>query len=148
MRTALFRLASNRNSSAAERWLGKPGIVVAWLGFLLAIVTPPHGFGVPVCFVQSATGLPCLGCGLSRSLSCGLRGMFAESWHYHPMGLGILIIFVFITAQSLLPGYLRSRLKEWMNARSTILNAAYLGFVILFVCYGVIRVLTSALSAS
>ena len=40
---------------------------------------------------------------MTRSLSCGIRGMFLESWEYHPMGLFVLALFVVTAAQSLFP---------------------------------------------
>jgi len=65
--------------------LGKPCLFAAWSGLFLAAVTPPHGAGFTVCWLKASTGIPCPGCGLTRSLSCALRGMFMESWQYHPM---------------------------------------------------------------
>src|SRR5262249_17002125 len=74
-----------RNPATAPRlWLAKPSVAAAWLGLALAFVTPPHGTGFTVCWFKNSTGLPCPGCGLTRSFSCALRGMFLESWHYHP----------------------------------------------------------------
>src|SRR5690349_13366748 len=92
----------NGRISASRRWLGGPSIFAAWVGLCLAFVTPPHGTGFTVCWLNAATGVPCLGCGLTRSLSCCLRGMFRESWHYHPMGLAVLALFMAIAAASVL----------------------------------------------
>ena len=126
---------------AAELWLGKYCVIVAWLGLLLAVVSPPHGFGIPICWLQGATGLPCPGCGVTRSLSCGIRGMLAESWNYHPMGLVILALFIFTAAQSLLPPQLRQRLKSQLQARATAFSSLYIAFVTVFVGYGIVRAL-------
>src|SRR5258708_3623488 len=101
----------NERIHAPDRWLGKPCVFAAWAGLLLAFLTRRHGTGLSVCWIESATGIPCPGCGLTRSLSCGLRGMFTESWHYHPMGLLILALFVIIVAASLLP-----RLRRYLNS--------------------------------
>ena len=126
---------------ASRLWLGKPCVIVAWLGLFLAVVSPPHGSGISVCWVEQATGLPCPGCGLTRSLSCGIRGMFPESWHYHPMGLFILVLFVFIAAQSLLPKPHRDGLARHVQARAKAANIFYLMFVTAFVSFGVARAL-------
>jgi hypothetical protein len=126
---------------AGARWLGKTCVLVAWVGLALAIVTPPHGLGFTICWIQHATGLPCPGCGMTRSLSCALRGMFPESWHYHPMGLFVLALFIFTAAQSLLPRPVRGRIIAFIDDRATVFNSLYLAFVVVFVTFGVVRAL-------
>jgi len=139
-RTADLPLTSwlNERHSASGRWLGKPCILAAWAGLLLAFVTPPHGTGFTVCWLKSATGLPCPGCGLTRSLSCALRGMFTESWHYHPMGFLVLVLFITIAAASVLPSF-RNCLTKLIESNSRMSNTLYLGFVISFVAFGLVR---------
>src|SRR5215213_1034597 len=108
---------------ASQLWLGKRCAIAAWAGLLLALVTPPHGSGISVCWLKNATGLPCIGCGITRSLSCGLRGMFAQSFDYHPMGLAILVLLSFIAVQSLLPQHLQGRLKSCLQKRAVAFNS-------------------------
>ena len=126
---------------AATLWLGKISVLVAWLGLFLAVISSPHGSGVTVCWFQSSTGLPCPGCGMTRSLSCGIRGMFVESWNYHPMGLLVLALFVMTAAQSLFPGQVRLKLIQFIHAHAMVFNTAYLVFVIAFVGFGAARAL-------
>jgi hypothetical protein len=40
-----------------------------------------------ICPFYQATGLPCPGCGLTRAFVCIAHGRFAESLHWHPLGL-------------------------------------------------------------
>src|SRR6266853_6628726 len=124
-----FKRWLNEGKPASGRWLSKPCIFAAWAGLLLALVTPPHGTGFTVCWLASATGIPCPGCGLTRSLSCGLRGMFAESWHYHPMGFLVLALFIAIAAASVLPG-LRNYLISVIESKARLFDVLYLGFVV------------------
>jgi hypothetical protein len=136
----LFRWLK-QSDRASVRWLGRHCVVVAWLGLLLAIISPLHGSGMMLCWFQHTTGLPCPGCGMTRSLSCGIRGMFLESWHYHPMGLLVLPMFLFVAAQSVLPNSIRGRLAWLIQSRPTLFNALYLTFVAAFVGFGVVRAL-------
>lgn len=124
---------------ASRRWLGKPCVWAAWLGLSLAALTPPHGAGINICWLNSCTGLPCPGCGLTRSLSCGLRGMFAESWGYHPMGLLILTLFLVVAGISLLPAATQRNLCRYIESHARLFNSLYLGFVGAFVCFGIVR---------
>jgi len=127
---------------ATTLWLGQPCVIVAWFGLLVAVISPPHGFGISVCWFFGATGLPCLGCGVTRSLSCGLRGLWLESWQYHPMGLPILALFGLTVVQSLLPRPVRERLAQRLKDRAFWFNALYLAFVVVFVGFGVARALS------
>lgn len=129
----------------AALWLGPTSVVAAWLGLFLAVISPPQGLGLPLCWVESATGIPCLGCGLTRSLSCGLRGHFLESWHYHPLGLFILGLFLFTAGQSLLSQQPRERLRQFIETRPVWFYRAYVGFVVVFVGFGLARALFSCL---
>ena len=124
-----------------DLWLGKHCVVAAWLGLLLAVLSSSGGVGFELCWFKAATHLPCPGCGLTRSLACGIQGMLAESWRYHPMGPLILGLFVFTATQSLLPGAIRERIAERMQARATIVHSVYVGFVITFLVFGTIRAL-------
>jgi Protein of unknown function (DUF2752) len=131
----------NQPRRTSARWLGKPCVMAAWLGLLLAVLSPPHGSGISLCWFQDATGLPCPGCGMTRSLSCAIRGMFLESWHYHPLGLFVLPLFVLIAAQSLMRRQLRDRLAKFVESRPVVFNGLYLAFVVIFMSFGLLRAL-------
>jgi hypothetical protein len=124
-------------------WFGRTSVCVAAFGLALAILSPPEGVGLALCFFHDATGLPCPGCGLARSLSCAMRGLFLESWRYHPMGLLILALFLLTVSQRLLPGVLRKALAKEMNARRALFITSYLLFVGTFTVFGLIRVVVA-----
>jgi Protein of unknown function (DUF2752) len=127
-----------------RKWQGPYTVVAAWLGLLLAIITPPHGTGSTVCWIKQCTGIPCLGCGLGHSLSCGLRGMFADSLNYHPFGLFILALFLFTATVSVFPPA-RRRVAVYMESHPVLFNVFYLAFVSAFVAFGSIRALLEIL---
>jgi hypothetical protein len=123
-----------------RKWQGAYTVAAAWLGLFLAAITPPHGTGMTVCWIKQGTGIDCLGCGLTRSMSCGLRGMFAQSLSYHPFGLFILALFLFTAIVSLIPAA-RQRVAVVMAAWPIFFNALYLTFVVAFVGFGSVRAL-------
>jgi len=121
-----------------NRWQGPWTTCVAWLGLILAAINPPRGTGVTICWFKQCTGIDCLGCGLTRSLSCGLHGMFAESFSYHPFGLFILALFLFTVLLSVWPAA-RQRVAACMEARPMFFNGLYLAFVVSFIGFGTVR---------
>ncbi len=70
MRRALFWLAGG---------VGAAGLVV------LAAWTPPDDASLSICFTRRIVGLPCPGCGLTRSLSHLLQGNLARAMELHPL---------------------------------------------------------------
>jgi len=128
-----------RGEHVHRLWLGPYCVAVAWVGLAAAIITPPHGSGLPLCWLHATTGIPCPGCGLTRSLSCAIRGLFLESWQYHPMGMLILGLFAFTAFQSLLPRRMRQAIASGMQSRVVLCNGVYVAFVAAFVLFGTVR---------
>lgn len=74
------------------------------------------GMGCPILFF---TGIPCPGCGMTRSLLCLLRFDIEEALQYHP--LGIVMPFLAI---GLLFGKIYS--KKWFNRILQLFLALFL----------------------
>jgi Protein of unknown function (DUF2752) len=140
--TALGRKA---NRKISQLWLSTPMLSASWAGLLLAGITLPHGSGITICCMQSATGIPCPGCGLTRSMSCGLRGLFAQSWDYHPFGVPILLLFICACALSLAPAT-RKKFEHLIDSHPALFKNTYQVFVVAFVGFGVIRAFTHLLT--
>ncbi len=118
---------------------GRQSVAVAWSVLALAVVHPPHGLSIPICWLRASCGIPCPGCGITRSLSCVMRGLFSEAWSYNPFGIAFAIIFAAIAAVSVSPTFLRQRLQIRMRRVSTLTNAIYLILVASFAGYGLLR---------
>ncbi len=114
-------------------------VVVAWLVLAVVFVHPPHGTGVNVCMLRTATGVPCPGCGLTRSLSCAARGMIDDSLHYHPMGIVVLTVLAAVATVSLLPATRRARIAAAIERRAGLADTLYFAFVAAFIGHGVVR---------
>ena len=127
------------SQKAARLWLGRHSAIAAWLGLILAIFSPPHGVGFTVCWLKAATNLPCPGCGLMRSFSCGIRGRFLESLQYHPLGLIILTLFFFTALLSLCPCTWREKAQRRLECHGRLATQVYWSFIIIFIGFGVIR---------
>lgn|GEM_PF-651637 len=73
---------------------------VAGIALLTTLVLGRRGLpDVPMCWFHSMTGLPCPGCGLTRSVLAIGSGEFAGAWHFNPFGYvvyGILVVLLLL----------------------------------------------------
>ena len=63
-----------------------------------AALAAQAAFGIPydgavLCPFRLLTGHPCPGCGMGHALVAGMRGDFAASWNFHPLGLPLLALW-------------------------------------------------------
>lgn len=87
------------------------------------------GFSPGSCPFLTVTGLPCPGCGLTRSCACLLRGQFRQSLDYHAFGPLFLGIGILGLVGTLLPPAPRQRLTHFLQhwddrVRFTLILAA------------------------
>lgn len=112
-------------------------VVALALSFLL----PTEGLGIPICWFKSLFGLPCPGCGLTRSLTCISHLEFAKAWNFHPFGPLIYALFVANVALLFVPGRRREALKNSMSANERWLKLVYMITVLCFLTFGCVRTL-------
>lgn len=67
-------------------------ILTAVVGVLLLLIVV---FDVS-CFIRTATGFPCISCGLSRAWLSALKLDFAAAFSYHPMFWSIPVLYLFV----------------------------------------------------
>lgn len=112
-------------SGTPSRWLAvTPGRAAA-LVLLGAALLPPAWLaaGPPLCPFRALTGLPCPGCGLTRSLVALAHGDLAASLFFHPLGLLLALALVALAlheARTLLPAAVPRPGPRW---RSPLLAA-------------------------
>lgn len=119
--------------------LRRGNLAAAWIVLLLAVVHPPEGLGIPLCWTRASSGAPCPGCGLSRSVSCVVRGRLAQAWAFHPFGFVVPVLAVPFALTSLLSRDVRRWLNERIGCDPRWLNAAYAALVAAFLAYGAAR---------
>jgi len=94
---------------------------------------------VPICLFRYLTGLPCPGCGLTRSFSCILHGDFARAYDYHPFGYFLLPIFLLMASTLILPASRRSRMENFFRIHQSKLKLLYLTLIYGFIAFGAVR---------
>ncbi|UCD75319.1 MAG: DUF2752 domain-containing protein [Phycisphaerales bacterium] len=130
---------------AYRRWFGKATTRVAWLALIVAVVHPPHGLGLPICWLRTTTGLLCPGCGITRSMSCAVRGLFEQSWQYHPFGILLLAFFCLAAAISLLPPRRKVRLARFIQRHGRPASVLHIALITAFIVFGVLRAVVHVL---
>ncbi len=107
---------------------------VALGALALGLFLPPQGLGFTLCVFYTLTGLPCPGCGLTRSVSGLLHGDLAHSLRYHPLGFLALAGLSALAISGFVPP-----LAGWMLERRSLLQRILLWVGIAFVAFGMLR---------
>ncbi len=88
--------------STAPHWVVLAACLAILLGALL--LTPSNGqlrlgpITLPgLCMLRETTGIPCPGCGLTRSLVAAVRGDWSSSFAFHRLGP---VVFVYLILQA------------------------------------------------
>ena len=123
------------------RWSVGVGLVVV----LGALLLPLEGLGLDLCYVKSLTGLPCPGCGLTRSVLHASHGQPLAALQFNPFGPFVLALFAFSVSSLAWPKSWKARARVWLGQRGQVFKRGYLLVVGAFVAYGLARAVLSAL---
>jgi len=107
---------------------------------LLAAALPSDGAGIPICLFRYLTGLPCPGCGLTRSFSSILHLHFAAAYDYQPFGFLFLPLFALVALHLFLPARVRERCESFLRSHHALARRVYWGAIYGFVIFGLLRV--------
>lgn len=112
----------------------------ALLGGLVVLPMTSLQNWFPGCSFLHATGLPCPGCGLTRSVMATLRGDFAAAWVYNPIGILMTLLFLALGVLIFLPTSLRRRLRRALKPAEAWTALLTLAFFLLLLFHGVVRI--------
>ena len=68
---------------------------------------------VDLCPLHALTGIPCPGCGMTRSVVGLSHGHVEQALRYHPLGAIVYALLIVALCLPLLPGNARTRLWGW-----------------------------------
>ena len=97
------------------------------IGLLIAaaVIVVASLLGHGVCPSRELLGLPCPGCGITRSILLILQGRFRESWQLQPFGYAWLALAVVFAADRYV---LESRQRVW----KMLLTVICVGMIVLY----------------
>lgn len=130
-----------RGAEGLTRWMLHPATNWAALFFLVLalFVLPPAGMGLPLCGLRTSTGIPCPGCGLTRSVTCVYNGKFEAAWQLNPFGFGFAVAFMLLGPLAFLPSRWRALLIEKVRAIDVYVFLILMTFLFLFIVHGLWR---------
>ena len=96
------------------RLLGALGLGIV---FALSFLMQPSGHGPSFCTFKNAFGIPCPGCGLTRSFIAISHGRFAAAFRMHLMGPFIYVGFALYMVKWAIESGLRRRLFAGIEDR-------------------------------
>jgi hypothetical protein len=121
------------------RWSVAVGVVVLAGGVAGASIPGLLAARLDLCWFHLASGLPCPGCGLTRSVVCLFRGQWAASLAFHPFGV-LVLPWALVSSSSLIwPGALQRRSGAWLALHREGFRLTYSSLIFAFVVFGVLR---------
>ncbi len=120
--------------------------LIALAVLIAAAVHPARGLGVPLCMLKLQLGIDCPGCGLTRSLSCAVRGMWQDAWHYNAFGLPLFGMLISVVLCGLLPGTIARQLAVVRARHARIVRFGIGVVAAAFLTHGAVRAAVHAMT--
>lgn len=111
-----------------------------------ALWLDPAAVGVDLCWFRRLSGLPCPGCGLTRSVVALAQGELRASLAFHPFGPLVLAWAAAATCSILVRGAPRRRLIAELERAGRGFDRGYRALIAAFVGFGILRLLATALA--
>ena len=104
-----------------------------------SFIMPLRGIGIELCLYKRLLGIPCPGCGLSRSIINISHAQFAQAFLNHPFGFVIYPVILFLTIFILIPQKIKMLIIDFVRNKNKMISIVYLLTVYLFVAFGMGR---------
>jgi len=82
---------------------------------VLSFILPPGRMEFSICSFYNVTGLPCPGCGLTRSIVYLSHLNFEKAFRSNPMGFPIYLVLLFLALYNFIPPAPRKRLDGFLK---------------------------------
>ncbi|MDQ7821485.1 MAG: DUF2752 domain-containing protein [Candidatus Eremiobacteraeota bacterium] len=106
---------------------------------LLSFLIPSGFFKHTLCTFKVLTGLPCPGCGISRSILQISHGHFIKAFRFNPMGFPVYLFLIFCSFYNFIPQEIRDRVDSFLLRHKKACALASALFVALLLALWTIR---------
>ena len=106
-----------RRNIFALRAFGAFGLAVV---FAASFILPSSGLGVSTCAFRNTFGIPCPGCGLTRSFIAVSHGDFAAAIRSHPLGIIIYCCMLIYMIKWATEALLRRRFLAQLEEKTSV----------------------------
>jgi len=124
-----------------RRWRWLAAVCLAVLGLSLVLNPARPTFGVELCPMKKFTGLPCPGCGITRSIINCSRGNFGAAWRYHPLGPAAWLAAIVGASSLLWPRRAKEAVSFFWRRHDRTITGIILAATALLVVFGALRIL-------
>jgi hypothetical protein len=114
----------------------------ALVGFAASFFLPGTGFGVDLCPLHAATGLPCPGCGATRAVTLFSQGDFVTALGANPFVLVLWPGMVVLGLLAFAPSAWLIRMENRLDVFEPALSRAWRILLAAFFGFGMLRLLT------
>ena len=129
----------DRRSFVSRHAWGLMSLGVVVLSFVLS---PDHPTGgVEICPMKRLSGLPCPGCGITRSICWTSRGRLDRAFHMHPLGTATWLAAVVGATSLVWSRRFRERFSEYFRRRQRAVVWITNSCVALLLLFGILRIL-------
>jgi len=111
--------------------------------FALTLVLDPERptMGIELCPMKASCGLPCPGCGVTRSMIHCSRGDFGGAFRHHPLGPAVWGAAIIGASSLAWPRRVRNRLRAFWYPRRDAFDRAIIVCMPMLTLFGLLRIL-------
>lgn len=125
--------------------ISRPLMIIAAVVLTATFFLPPHGLGISGCFFKDLTKAPCMGCGMTRAVTCVSHGRLDEAWSYHPFVFLLWPAVVLLAAGGLISPFGRWLTRVFIPRHRALVSLVFWGVGAAYLIFGVVRIFVPAL---
>ena len=125
--------------------VSRPLMIAAAAMFVAAFFLPPHGMeSGPKCLFKEVTEVPCLGCGMTRGVTCAAQGRIGDAVQYNAFALLLWPFIVVLAMGGFIPP-LGRRMLQFVRDHRPAVSRVFWTVGILYAAFGIARLFIPAL---